>query len=117
MQHSARTLSNVKIPIIPGMYPDVETCGIVFGHKDVDGLLEFVFEVDNFMVTIQLEQAIEHIADCVLVVHQDAESRRVFGQQKFFAMLVCDDVFFLLNDWYCQACVSLRVKLRVPPIT
>ena len=85
---------NVEIPIVPGVYPDVEARGVVFGHKDVDGFLEFIFEVNNFMVMVQLKQAVEYVADCVLVVHQDAESRRVFGQQKFFALFVRDDVVF-----------------------
>ena len=77
------------------MHPDVEARGVVFGHKDVDGFLEFIFEVYNFMVAVQLKQAVEYVADCVLVVHQDAECRRVFGQQEFFALLVCDDVVFV----------------------
>ena len=48
----------------------------------------------NFMVVIQLEQAIENIADGILVVHQDAECRRVFRKQKFLALLIPDNVFF-----------------------
>ena len=94
LQHSARTLSDIQVAVISGMHPDIKARGVVFGHKDVNGFLEFIFEVDNFMVAVQLEQAVEYVADCVLVVHKDAEGRRVFGQQEFFALFVCDDVIF-----------------------
>ena len=83
---------DVKITIVPSMHPDIKAGRVVLRHKDVDGLLEFVFKLRDFVVAVQLEQAVEHVADCILVIHQDAEGRRVFWQQEFLAALVRDDV-------------------------
>ena len=44
---------------------------------------------------IQLEQTVEHIADGVLVIHQDAEGLRIVGQQEFLAQFIRDNILFV----------------------
>ena len=115
LQHSARTLSNIKIPVVPGMYPDIKASGIVFRHKDVDGFLEFVFKVRDFVIVIQLKQAVEHITNGVLVIHQNAEGRRVFGKQEFFALFVRDNVLLGRLIGISRHVFSFHVKLWSTP--
>ena len=83
---------DIQVTVVPGGDPNIEPCGVIFGHKHVDGLLEFVFEVDNFMAGVELEHAVEYIADRILVVHQHTKGRGVAGQQEFFAILIHNDV-------------------------
>jgi putative protease len=42
----------VEITVILCSYPHVKACGIIFRHENVNGLLELVIEINDFMVAV-----------------------------------------------------------------
>ena len=74
--------------------PHVKLHGFIAGHVNVDVLFEFVSEIDDFVVMVEFEQAIKHIADGVLVIHQGTERRRIIWNKVFHAVGILDNVRF-----------------------
>ena len=61
------------VSVVLGGYPHVKARGIVFRHENVYRLFELIIEIDDFMVSVEPKQAVEHIADGVFVIHQHSE--------------------------------------------
>ena len=85
---------DVHKAVVLRLNPHIEFHRFVAGHEHVDVLFEFVSEIDDFVVAVEFEQAIEQVADGVLVVHQCTECRRISRNQIFHAICVLDNVGF-----------------------
>ena len=72
--------------------PHIKASAIILRHEDVYGLFKFMGEINDFVITVKSENAVEQVADGVLVVHQHAESLGEIRKQEFFPFLILHDI-------------------------